>query len=231
MSAAGGPRSALSPRGHRRTSADSREKGCEAAALVLELLAGGTREWGELLGLHPAVLVAPEPGDDPVDEEGGKDVAVLLDHHRRNVRKKHPRSLVETEDQLVPLRQEADRCGRVRGRALGAAEVEERPAVLGLELDESRFELLEAGFHVSGAEAREAQQVGLRRRAEAGEVALDQKRCCGPELHVAWSEPPLRGRHVDAMVAPGSRRRDVDERRQAADPPAVAIREPGHSSV
>ena len=90
-----------------------------------------------------------------------EDVAVLLDHHRPASGGSTARSLVEGEDQAVHSGRKRTWCGRVRRRTLPRGAVEERPTVLGLELDQPRLELLEAGIHISGPEAGEAQEIGL----------------------------------------------------------------------
>ena len=70
------------------------------------------------------------PGDEPVDEERLRDVAVHADDRLAVLLGEHARPIGEREQHVVPLRQEANGRGRVGIRQRRARDVEELAAVL-----------------------------------------------------------------------------------------------------
>ena len=124
----------------------------------------------ERLGQHAPVLDAPHAGDEPVDEERLRDVAVHADDRLPVVLRKDSRPIREREQHVVPLRQEADGGGRLGVRQRRARDVEELAAVLVAEAAQ-RLEPIERPLDLGHVHHAPGADVAARRRPERGEVA------------------------------------------------------------
>ena len=126
--------------------------------------------------------MSPAARDDAVDEEGLRDVAVLRDHRLAVLLRQDARAVGEREQHVVPLRQEADRRGRVGRGERRALEVEQLAAVLVAEAAQ-RLERFERLGEVGDAHARPVCEIRAARGTEGAEVAPDELGAGGRRLH------------------------------------------------
>ena len=76
------------------------------------------------------LLEAPDAGDEAVDQERLCDVAVVSDDLAAQWLRQHSRPVGVGEQDVVPLRQEANRCGCVWIRQVAARNVEQLACLL-----------------------------------------------------------------------------------------------------
>ncbi len=122
------------------------------------------------------------PATSAVDEHRGRDVPVLSDHGLTQLVRQDAAAVGEREQDVVPLRQEADRRGRVRRREWRARRVVERLAVLVAVCRQA----VEGRLEVADAEAGPRGDVGLRSRPECAQVAAHELGACGSYLDSLW---------------------------------------------
>ena len=157
-------RSSTEPRSCAR-SASVREERLEAAGFLLDLAAVRARKRRERLDADAALVDAPAPGDEPVDQERLRDVAVRADHRPAVPLREDAGPIRPGEQHVVPLRKEASRRGSVGVGERRPRDVEELASALVAEAAQ-RLEALQRAVDLGHVHHAPGSEVAARRGTE-----------------------------------------------------------------